>query len=90
MWGFAFYDADDYYFMVQFTILFGKLSGYLILNREGNDLRLDKVESPGYYLVKYNTLVHNTIAGILPQMHKSRKPYQQMNDLLIKIKNERS
>lgn len=88
MWGFAYYDGNDYYYMAQYTQITGSLTGYLVLNQNGEDLPLNQVVSQAYYLVRYNTMVHNTISAMAPQMAKSRKTYEEMLDLLKKNQYE--
>ncbi|WP_077210660.1 hypothetical protein [Bacillus dakarensis] len=88
MWGFAYYDGEDYYFAAQYTQITGSLTGYLILNQDGEDLPLSQVLSQAYYLVRYNTMVHNTISAMVPQMAKSRKTYEEMLGLLKNNQHE--
>lgn len=88
MWGFAYYDGNDYYYMAQYTQITGSLTGYLVLNQKGEDLPLSQVLSQAYYLVRYNTMVHNTISAMAPQMAKSRKTYEEMLHLLKNNQHE--
>lgn len=89
MWEFAYFDGYDYYFVVQYTRrMTDSITGYIILNTEGEALPFDQVEVPAYNLILYNTMVHNTISDMIPQMHKGMKPFQQMYDLLNNHQSE--
>lgn len=87
MWEFAYSDGHDFYFVVHYTQITGGITGYLILNKEGEDLPFEQIESPAHFLMWYNTMVHNTITDIAPQMKKSMKPFQEMYELLTKNKS---
>ncbi|MFP7447027.1 hypothetical protein SFC50_25370 [Bacillus infantis] len=88
MWDYAYYDGKEYYFLTVYNTLLGKITGYLLLDASGREPEGEKVEEAAYYLISYNTMVHNTIAGIVPRMHMNMEPYQQMVKLLGKHKGE--
>jgi hypothetical protein len=82
MWDFAYYDGKEYYFMTAYNSLIGKITGYLILDATGKEPDTDKVKEAAYFLISYNTMVHNVITGMVPRMNMNMAPYQQMVKLL--------
>lgn len=86
MWQFAFLLEGNYYFLVQYKQITGKISGYLILDGNGQKVSRDQAVKAGYYLIRYNTLLQNTIDHIGPRMHKSVKPFKDTLMLLEKNK----
>ncbi|MED1608132.1 hypothetical protein P4U90_22720 [Cytobacillus kochii] len=84
MWNFAFLYEEVYFYVVDYSRITGKLSGYLILDSNGDVPSFEDVKVPAYYLMLYNTLMHNTINGIGPQMKKGMSTYEKMYQLLEK------
>lgn len=88
MWDFAYFDGKDYYFVVVYTRRGGKITGYLILNKDGYAPPLEQVKSPAYHLISYNTMVHNTITILVPRTKSNVSPVQLMSRLITTYKNE--
>jgi hypothetical protein len=88
MWDFAYYDGSTYYFLTAYNSITGGITGYLILNESGDEVPYNLAKEPAYYLISYNTLVHNTINGIAPRMNESMKPHHDMIELLNNHKAE--
>ncbi|RIW29051.1 hypothetical protein D3H55_20050 [Bacillus salacetis] len=88
MWDFAYFDGKEYYFLTVYNSLFGKVTGYLLLDKSGKEPDVEKVKEAAYYLICYNTLVHNVITGMVPRMNMNMAPYQQMVKLLAEHKKE--
>lgn len=88
MWNFAFLHEDVYYYVVDYSRITGKLAGYLILDTNGDVPSFEDVKVPAYFLMLYNTLMHNTITGIGPQMKKGMSTYEKMYQLLEKNRDK--
>lgn len=88
MWDFAYYDGSEYYFLTAYNSITGGITGYLILNDKGEEISYSQAKEPAYYLISYNTLVHNTINGLAPRMNKNMQPYLDMVELLSNHKAE--
>lgn len=84
MWDFAYYDGSEYYFLTQYISSIKGISGYLILDSKGEVVPFIKAKEYLKYLINYNTLMSNTISGILPQMKKNMSPYKEKIQLLTK------
>ncbi|MCA1029230.1 hypothetical protein LCM23_24780 [Cytobacillus kochii] len=87
MWEFAFKQGRDYYFIVAYMQITGKVTGYLILDQNGNVPSLDEAKIPSYNLVLYNTKVNNAVTEMVIQMKKSMKPYEEMYEVLMAYKD---
>ncbi len=86
MWDFAYYDGSEYYFLNQYISYIKRISGYLILNSQGNAIPFSQAKEYFRYLINYNTMLAQTISDILPQMKKNMSPFQERVQLLIKYR----
>lgn len=87
MWTFAFKQNEKYYFIASYKQrITGKVTAYLILDRNGNVPKFEEAKVPLYSLVLFNTKADNAGAEMVHQMNKSMKPYKDMYKSLRQTK----
>lgn len=84
MWDYAYFDGTEYYFLNQYLSKIKGISGYLILDRNGEVIPFNQAKGIFLLLVNYNTMMSQAISDILPQMKKKMTPFQERVNLLIK------
>ncbi|QED46421.1 hypothetical protein [Cytobacillus dafuensis] len=88
MWDFAYFDGNDYYFLTLYDHMLKGISGYLILDYEGNVLPFEKAEVPATALNRFNTMIHGAMQEMVPQMLKNMDPYKEVVSLLTQHKSD--
>ncbi len=84
MWDFAFYNESDYYFLTLYERPLKGISGYLLLDYQGNIVPYQKAKSHIYYLVSYNTMIDQVMKVMVPQMYKNISPFEEVISILKK------
>ncbi|RYI28807.1 hypothetical protein EVU96_12805 [Bacillus infantis] len=87
MWDFAYFDGKEHYFLTAYHSITGAITGYLILNRHGQAVPLAEAKEPAFMLIRYNTLVHNTISELVPRTNPNMKPFEDLAKLLKENKS---
>ncbi|MDW2879577.1 MULTISPECIES: hypothetical protein [Bacillaceae] len=87
MWDFAYFDGEEYYFLTAYNSITGGITGYLLLTYDGRVVPLSKAKNPAFMLIRYNTLVHNTIAELVPRANPDMKPFE---DLVKRLKDNKT
>lgn len=88
MWDFAYFDGKEYYFLTLYEQFLKGITGYLILDAKGNVVPFNRSTDPAYFLVSYNTMIHETMKQMVPQMYKDMSPFKDVLSLLRKNKWE--
>ncbi|WP_210367935.1 hypothetical protein [Bacillus sp. REN3] len=83
-WGYAYFDGSDYLFLTQYLTPIGGMSGYLILNQDGDAVPYSQAEKPYNYILQYNTIMSQAISDLYPQIKKDMAPYKERTALLTR------
>ncbi|MBS4193295.1 hypothetical protein KHA94_24735 [Bacillus sp. FJAT-49705] len=90
MWDFAYFDGNDYYFLTLYEQMRKGITGYLILDYEGNVLPFEQAKAPATSLIRFNTMIHGAMQEMVPQMLKNMDPYKKVVSLLSEHKTNLS
>ncbi|MFT4415399.1 hypothetical protein ACLM5H_16180 [Fredinandcohnia humi] len=87
MWDFAYRDGNEDYFLAQYLHTMKGISGYLILDSEGEVVPFENARIAARHLIHYNTICSGAISQILPQMKKDISPLRDRVEALESLSN---